>query len=460
MDRDELLRMLDIKTPAQVKGPEVVVIDETGEEPVWYSDTVLAVTGWDEVQGSQLCAENQKLELAHSCWVDCFVACFNQQPEFLGCCSDVRRQLFFEQLMGTSDYQALHETTRGNLLASRTAALQIASQFADLLAKDDQEPQGGSDREGELASLLAAGRALRAATSEVDQQEGAMNALGLGGDGGDDKGRLDTAKLAEVFKRVKNSQRLKKICEAAGRFIRSAVAKQRQKVKQGYDDMVGVELSGDVGRLLPLELAKLVDEDYELDTMRRLVERQTMCREYHGVEKQDKGPIVVCVDESGSMGVREYEPVCNAKAFALAMARIARMQKRWCCLVGYSGGTEGTWLCLPPGNWDELALADWLEHFFGGGTTMDVPLAELPNNWEKLGVPRGKTDVVLITDAIVDVPETMRQTFNAWKKRETVRCVGLVLGRSPGELESVCDEVHCVREIGVGEAAIQSCFGV
>ncbi|OWK41220.1 hypothetical protein [Fimbriiglobus ruber] len=35
--------------------------------------------------------------------------------------------------------------------------------------------------------------------------------------------------------------------------------------------MVGVEPGGDVGRLLPAELAKLVVPELELDTLRRIV---------------------------------------------------------------------------------------------------------------------------------------------------------------------------------------------
>ncbi|OWK35232.1 hypothetical protein FRUB_09393 [Fimbriiglobus ruber] len=46
------------------------------------------------------------------------------------------------------------------------------------------------------------------------------------------------------------------------------------KVTHGLDDVVGVEPGGDVGRLLPAELAKLVVPELELDTLRRIVERQ------------------------------------------------------------------------------------------------------------------------------------------------------------------------------------------
>ena len=54
----------------------------------------------------------------------------------------------------------------------------------------------------------------------------------------------------------------------------------------------------------------------------------------------------VSVDESGSM---QGEKVLTAKALALALAWIARRQRRWCALVAYSGESGERLLALPPG---------------------------------------------------------------------------------------------------------------
>jgi len=106
------------------------------------------------------------------------------------------------------------------------------------------------------------------------------------------------------------------------------------KATHGLDDVVGVEPGGDVGRLLPSELARLMIPELELDTLRRIAERQALCREHHATESVGKGPIIVSIDESGSM---EGEKAHTAKALALALAWIARRQRRWCGLVAYSG---------------------------------------------------------------------------------------------------------------------------
>jgi uncharacterized protein with von Willebrand factor type A (vWA) domain len=183
-----------------------------------------------------------------------------------------------------------------------------------------------------------------------------------------------------------------------------------------------------------------------------------MCREHKAVIKVGKGPIIVCVDESGSM---HGDPVCQAKAFALAMAWIAKRQNRWCCLIGYAGSTEGTICVLKPGKWEDDKLAEWLEHFYSGGTVMDVPLRELPNQfWPTINPPKGATDVILITDGIVRVPDNMATNFNSWKQREKVKCISLILAADAGGLKTVSDEVHLISSINVDDEAIGRCLSI
>ena len=95
----------------------------------------------------------------------------------------------------------------------------------------------------------------------------------------------------------------------------------------------------------------------------------------------------------------EGDPVHMAKALALALAWIARQQRRWCALVAYSGESGERLLPLPPGRWDENQLMDWLDEFIGRGSHCDVPVRELPRYYEELQAPRGRTDVLFVTDA-------------------------------------------------------------
>ena len=257
-------------------------------------------------------------------------------------------------------------------------------------------------------------------------------------------GSNDPRAVAAAYKRVRGNPQLRIICDLAGRFRRVAQSKQRTKSTHGLDDVVGVEPGGDIGRLLPVELAKLVVPELELDTLRRIAERQALCREHHATEPIGKGPIIVSVDESGSM---EGPKVHTAKALALALAWVARSQRRWCGLLAYSGDSGERLLALPPGRWDESALCDWLSAFIGRGSSLDVPVREMPDYYRRIGAPQGTTDLVFITDARCSIDTATRTRFLTWKQSTQVRLISLVIDHSAGDLAAISDEVHTVHSL-------------
>ncbi len=267
-----------------------------------------------------------------------------------------------------------------NDTASEIAATAFAGQYAELRKerdKDEKKESGkgggpGHDFGAEISVLKHVSKALSEASKEVEEAREAAAAMGMGPGA---PGSNDPRAIAALFKRVRSDPTLRRICELAGRCRRVAQSKQRRKATHGLDDVVGGVMDADLGRLLPQELAKLALPEFEDDTLRRLVERQTMCREYQATEPIAKGPILVSVDESGSMS---GEKVHTAKALALALAWIARQQKRWCGLVAYSGDSGERLLALPPGRWNEVAVMDWLAQFIGCGSSLDVPVRELP----------------------------------------------------------------------------------
>jgi uncharacterized protein with von Willebrand factor type A (vWA) domain len=250
--------------------------------------------------------------------------------------------------------------------------------------------------------------------------------------------------VADVCRRVRADLTLRRICERAGRFRRVAQSRQRRKALHGVDEVVGVTTGDDLSRLLATELTRLADPDFELDALRRLCEKATFCRELRTVEPVGRGPVIVVVDESGSMQGDKAE---TAKGLALAVAWVARKQRRWVGLVAYSGDSGERLLTLPPGKWDEAALADWVVAFLGKGSNLDVPVRELPDYYRRLGAPTGKTDVLIVTDARCHIPAALRDPFLAWKKAASVSVVSLVIGAEPGDLAGISDEAHTVKSL-------------
>ena len=459
MEPKDLLTMLDLegKPPDTPTESCVVTADAGGGPPPDASPTALDVDAWGLRRGRELVAESERLQKAGTdpfAAADFFTCAFDPDPKLTSSCADRRRHRFVAQLLDTPEYHARHAAPRLDDTAAGIAATHFAEQFAQLKTEDTTDHAGGAtggsgDALGEeMATLRAVGRAVAGAGTEVAELREAAGALGLGPGS---PGSNDPRAVAALFKRVRSDPALRRICELAGRFRRVAQSKQRMKAAHGLDDVVGVEPGGDVGRLLPVELARLALPELELDTLRRIAERQAACREHHAVEPAGKGPVVVALDESGSM---EGAKIHTAKALALALAWVARHQRRWCALVAYSGDSGERLLPLPPGRWDESKLADWLSAFIGRGSDLDVPVREMPRMYRELGAPAGVTDLVFVTDARCRLPADLRAAFSDWKRAAQARLVTLVVDNPPGDLALVSDEVHTFRSLAPDSDAV------
>ena len=331
MNKDDLFKLLDLS------GKEVSQSKESAELSITPSDvpastssrpaspTVLELDDWGIRRGGEVLKESERLQtlgLDEAAIADFFGAAFEPEPLLHESCADVLRHDFIKQLLETPEYNALHTSTLLNQAASAIATTSFAEQFATLRKeitpeeKDDgqkaetspERKKTSPDRKGEgrreehepkherlaeeMKILRAVGHALTKASEEVEEAQEAANALGMGAGS---PGSNDARAIAQLYRRVRSNKMLRRICELAGRYRRFAQSKQRRKLAHGMDDMVGVVLDGELGRVLPQELAKLALPEFEWDTLRRLVERQVMCRDYRSTEPVAKGPLIVSV---------------------------------------------------------------------------------------------------------------------------------------------------------------------
>lgn len=458
MNRDDLLKMLDLggKEATAPAGDDLTISPvEVGGPEVAASPTALEIDEWGLRRGRELLRESErlgKLGLGEHAVADFHAAAFDPDPQLLPACEDQRRREFLAQMLQTPEFVSLHAATMLDATASEIAVAAISEQFAALKQKEDRKEEKSAEEKDELdremETLRAVGRAVSKATEDVEECHEAASALGMGPGS---PGSNDPRAVAELFRRVRSNPVLRRICDLAGRYRRLAQSKQRRKTTHGLDDFVGVEPDGDLGRLLPCELARLGIPEFELDTLRRIVERQALCRAYQSSEPVAKGPIIVSLDESGSMQGSKIE---TGKALALALAWIARQQRRWIGLCAYSGDSGERLLPLPPGRWEEAKLMDWLCEFIGRGSSLDVPVREMPRIYQQLKAPVGDTDVIFITDCLCRIPQEVQKHFLEWKQSVKARLITLVIASSPGDLAHVSDEVHVVPSLAVSEAAV------
>ena len=142
----------------------------------------------------------------------------------------------------------------------------------------------------------------------------------------------------------------------------------------------GLQQSDDILRLLPPELATLGITELEYEFYRRLVEKQLLTYRLQGdawrekisqrpavhqdFDEQPRGPFIVCVDTSGSMG--GFNEQC-AKAFCLALMRVALADRRRCFIMLFSSEVVGYELSGQHGL--EQAIR-FLSQRFRGGTDL------------------------------------------------------------------------------------------
>lgn len=238
--------------------------------------------------------------------------------------------------------------------------------------------------------------AARKATQEIADAEAGLVGLGAGKEPGQ-RCRLD-APRQEVLQALRANPKLARIAKLAGRLRAQAVRKQSEKTDTAASEISDVVLGGDVARLLPSELALLADEDTEALLYARLAERRALQYLLTGREPKAEGPIVLAIDESGSMAGDRDE---WAKAVALALAEVASRQKRAFVVLHFSTRVAHEQRFDDPSRLDFAAVMDLCTHFVGGGTTINAPLvraAEVIAEAKKANATMAGADVVLITD--------------------------------------------------------------
>jgi uncharacterized protein with von Willebrand factor type A (vWA) domain len=452
MNNDELNRLLDLDggtLPSYGSAPTPKAQES--------SLTALKLDQWSLRKGTELLAESprlRKLNLSAACVSDLHAAAFLPNPELVESCSDPLRKQFVEELLNTPAYQSLHASTKLNTVASEIAACSFAEQF-HLLEARAPDPSQPSKPEGlDVAVIASASRAAKDAVEGVQELESVTQAMGMGAG---EPGSSDVNAIVTTFKAVRSNPALLRICSLAGKFRQLAQGLHKARSKSGFEEVTGLESGGDISRLIPSELMRLGIPELELDFLRRFAERQCLCREFESTEKVGLGPIVIVVDESGSLVGSKNE---SAKAIALTLASIARKQGRWCGLVAFSGGSGHRVLALPPTKWNQVQLYSWLESFIGCGSDQDVPVQEMPAIFTEIGAPVGNTDLIYVTDAELRISDKKASAFKDWKRTVQARLISLVLNSDPGQLSSISDEVHLVSSLDPCEMGIKKVFSL
>ncbi|WP_273150752.1 VWA domain-containing protein [Methylophaga thiooxydans] len=248
------------------------------------------------------------------------------------------------------------------------------------------------------------------------------------------EGQLTNQNVDE-FKRwakyFSEDESIQQICEMLGKLNRSEQSLKAQQLRElitfdthvidsnSKEEIVGVTLGKDIEHALPSELALLSDTETSLLFDLKYLESQLLCFEMNGIssletqhekehevmfpEDENKGPMILCIDTSGSM---QGSPEVIAKATTLYLASEARKQNRACYLINFSSTINTLELS---GNGNLSSLIDFLGMSFHGGTDVAPALRHAMDTMETEKFE--KADVLVISDFIMSQlsPELLKK---------------------------------------------------
>ena len=227
-------------------------------------------------------------------------------------------------------------------------------------------------------------------------------------------------------------------------------------------ELLGVRLGRSLARMLPSEAmqlrhpllhklwrAKLAearlmvwDEEAVLREPRRGGTKPIKCATAPEPPPDARGPMLVCVDTSGSM---RGAPELLAKAVVLEAARTAHRERRGCRLIAFGGPDEVLMhdLAFTPQGLD--ALLDFIGQAFEGGTDLAAPIARAVEAVESAAWRQA--DLLIVSDGEFGCTEATLQRLDAARLRHGLRVQGVLVGdRETFGLLEVCEAIHWVRD--------------
>ena len=247
----------------------------------------------------------------------------------------------------------------------------------------------------------------------------------------------DISELKKWADYIEQDAGVKQLCDMLGR-LRKALQLQKEKtikvthkVKTQVPDIssrheiTGVVLGNDLENIIPEELALLADDSTADLFDLKFIEKRLLCFENQGLieieineekeqivqvtEEDELGPIIICVDTSGSM---HGAPEVIAKAITLYMATRAMKQDRKCYLINFS--TNISTLDLSAG----LGLKDllgFLKMSFHGGTDVSPALQEALRQLQNEDYEQA--DILVVSDFVMSgLPEAITQSIDKAKE--------------------------------------------
>lgn len=218
----------------------------------------------------------------------------------------------------------------------------------------------------------------------------------------EDPGAKSIADLLGKMHQIEQSEKIEQVTKSRSVQLPSIDINSRQEIR-------GIKLAREIEYALPSELALLSDPDTSILFDIKYLEERLLCFEMQGEtyrekteeyledymvpEDDQKGPMILCIDTSGSMS---GTPESIAKAMALHLATLAKSQNRQCYLINFSTGISTYEFSADNGL---EKLLQFLQQSFHGGTDVAPALRHALDLMETEAYK--KSDLLIISDFIM-----------------------------------------------------------
>lgn len=280
------------------------------------------------------------------------------------------------------------------------------------------------------------------------RRQGIKHRIGIGRKDYEERKKIKQAafrypQLIEMVRRIGREQESADEEQDTTRSSPLPILLRHAKTRQEVD---GVTTGNDLSSLLPLEYT-LMDEPVfykkyaskELQQFACKPPTESRVKSEKATERKprlDKGPIILAIDTSGSMG---GQPLEIAKSLLLQIVAMARRQRRSCFLITFAVRAR----CLDiarPSQFKQLEA--FFNDHFTGGTCGEEMLQAAFKALE--GRTYSMADVLVISDFEFNLPQIATARRLRQEQAKGTRFYGLRIGRYQSGYEKVLDEMWTI----------------
>lgn len=284
---------------------------------------------------------------------------------------------------------------------------------------------------------------------EVQENQDALDSFGMSNKGGNDDSSnpnkiVPFEQKRKVIELLKKSKKFKEVTNQLGR-MKEMVGKISKKTSKYGQIICDIGLGNSINKVLSSEKIKLLDSDLENEFYKKYINKDLLEYKTQGIE-DSKGPIVVCLDVSGSM---DGDLEIWSKSVTIASLQLAASQKRSFRCIAFNTKVVKVW------DIDNNSFADNIDKVLeiseldtNGGTNFEKPLVKALESIQESKY--NKADILFITDGCPNgyLSSTFNSKLNSAKANKGFIVQSIMIGgASTSYLEEFSDSIITLKDL-------------